>query len=174
MGCPLAGVLFVFADAWYATMRDEIDEYEDNETTHVTARKQPRVRKPGRPDRSGDVARSGPRGPSRAVRQGQESFKCVNCRAFIGPTVSGGKHRNHCPLCLYSRHVDDKRPGDRASTCGAKMAPMGRFVRADGEPMIVHRCLGCGFVRANRLAADDNMLAFGDLPLIPPPVTDEQ
>jgi hypothetical protein len=38
--------------------------------------------------------------------------------------------------------------------------------------MILHRCLGCGFVRANRLAADDNMLAFDDLPLVPPPESD--
>jgi hypothetical protein len=149
-------------------MRYEPGDYEDEEIAHASARKQQRMGKPERlacPERA---ARSGPRGPSRAVRQGHESFKCVHCRAFIGPTVSGGKHRNHCPLCLYSRHVDDKRPGDRASDCGAKMAPIGRFLRSDGEPMIVHRCLGCGFVRANRLAADDNMLAFDDLPLVPP------
>ncbi len=31
---------------------------------------------------------------------GNESFKFRHCRAFIGPTVSGGRHRNHCPLCL--------------------------------------------------------------------------
>src|SRR5262245_24885788 len=117
------------------SMRYDSDDYEDEELTAVPARKQPRTGKPARPERSEHASRSGARGPSRAVRQGQESFKCVNCRAFIGPTVSGGKHRNHCPLCLYSRHVDDKRPGDRASICGAKMAPIGRFARADGEPM---------------------------------------
>ncbi len=104
------------------------------------------------------------RGPTRAVREGRASFKCVHCRAFIGPTISGGKHRNHCPLCLYSRHVDGGRPGDRASDCGAKMAPVARFTRPNGEPMIVHRCLGCGFERNNRLAADDNMLLFEELP----------
>ena len=32
--------------------------------------------------------------------------------------------------------------------------------------MILHYCLGCGFIRANRLAADDNMLAFDDLPRV--------
>jgi DNA-directed RNA polymerase subunit RPC12/RpoP len=105
------------------------------------------------------------RGPTRAVREGRESFKCVHCRAFIGPTISGGKHRNHCPLCLYSRHVDGGRPGDRASDCGAKMAPIARFTRPNGEPMVVHRCLGCGFERNNRLAADDNMLLFEELPV---------
>jgi len=103
------------------------------------------------------------RGPTRAVREGRESFKCVHCRAFIGPTVSGGKHRNHCPLCLHSRHVDGNRPGDRASDCGAKMAPVARFTRPNGEPMVVHRCLGCGFERNNRLAADDNILLYEGL-----------
>jgi hypothetical protein len=149
-------------------MRDDYEEYEESDELLASPRKQ-RARKPERPAPAAaepTMQRDRTRGPSRAVRNGQESFKCVHCRAFIGPTVSGGRHRNHCPLCLYSRHVDDKRPGDRASTCSAKMAPTGRFVRADGEPMILHRCLGCGFVRANRLAADDNMLAFDDLQLV--------
>jgi hypothetical protein len=115
---------------------------------------------------SRDVPRDATRrGPTRAVREGRESFKCVHCRAFIGPTISGGKHRNHCPLCLYSRHVDGGRPGDRASDCGAKMAPIARFTRPNGEPMVVHRCLGCGFERNNRLAADDNMLLIEELPV---------
>jgi hypothetical protein len=114
------------------------------------------------------------RGPTRAVREGRESFKCVHCRAFIGPTISGGKHRNHCPLCLYSRHVDGGRPGDRASDCGAKMAPIGHFTRPNGEPMVVHRCLGCGIERNNRLAADDNMLLFEELPIVSGAMSDEQ
>lgn len=90
---------------------------------------------------------------------GSESFKCGHCKAFIGPTISGGRHRNHCPLCLYSRHVDDRRPGDRASTCRSLMEAVGTFNRPKGEQVIVHRCLGCGVERYNRVAADDNMLA---------------
>ena len=147
-------------------MGNDEHEYEDEadsapQRTRVRARRMERA--PGRPppDIPRDAAR---RGPTRAVREGRESFKCVHCRAFIGPTVSGGKHRNHCPLCLSSRHVDGGRPGDRASDCGAKMAPVARFTRPSGESMIVHRCLGCGFMRNNRLAADDNMLLFDELP----------
>ncbi len=147
-------------------MGNDDHEYEDEadsapQRTRVRARRTERA--PGRPppDIPREAAR---RGPTRAVREGRESFKCVHCRAFIGPTVSGGKHRNHCPLCLTSRHVDGGRPGDRASDCGAKMAPVARFTRPSGEPMIVHRCLGCGFMRNNRLAADDNMLLFDELP----------
>lgn len=107
------------------------------------------------------------RGPSRAARQGDESFKCVHCKAFIGPTVSGGRHRNHCPHCLYSRHVD-VTIGDRASACRSAMAPIARFERPNGEPVMVHRCLGCGFERHNRVAADDNWALYESLPIVAP------
>lgn len=36
------------------------------------------------------------------------------------------------------------------------MAPVGVTTRPDGEQMLLHRCLGCGIVRRNRIAADDN------------------
>jgi hypothetical protein len=39
------------------------------------------------------------------------------------------------------------------------MAPIGTFHRPKGEQVIVHRCLGCGVERYNRVAADDNILA---------------
>jgi RNHCP domain len=108
--------------------------------------------------------------PDRKPRlvDGSESFKCGHCRAFIGPTVSGGRHRNHCPLCLYSRHVDDRRPGDRRSECRSLMAPVGTFHRPKGEQVIVHRCLGCGLERHCRVAADDNMIGCLRLPLVAP------
>lgn len=96
--------------------------------------------------------------PSRRA-DGTEEFKCGHCRAFIGPTMSGGRHRNHCPLCLFSKHVDRSRPGDRLSGCRSLMQPIGVACRPNGEQMIVHRCLGCGAERRNRVAADDNVLA---------------
>ena len=91
-------------------------------------------------------------------------FKCGRCRAFVGPVVSGGRHRNHCPLCLASRHVDWRRPGDRASPCRALMPAIGVAYRANGEQMVVHRCNGCGIERQNRVAADDNPVALLRLP----------
>ena len=125
-------------------------------------------RRAGEPRRADERAPVAPRrrGPTRAARAGVESFKCGHCRAFVGPTITGGRHRNHCPLCLYSRHVDGKRPGDRAGDCGSLMAPVARFDRPDGEPVLVHRCRGCGFARHNRLAADDNLLLLARLPLV--------
>jgi hypothetical protein len=97
-------------------------------------------------------------------------FKCGRCRAFVGPTISGGRHRNHCPFCLASRHVDLRRPGDRASPCRALMPAIGVAYRPDGEQMVVHRCNGCGIERQNRVAADDDPVALLRLP----PVTLER
>jgi len=31
---------------------------------------------------------------------GLEGFKCDRCKTFVGPTITGGRHRNHCPVCL--------------------------------------------------------------------------
>ena len=60
------------------------------------------------------------------------------------------------------------RPGDRASDCGGKMAPVGLFARPNGEQVILHRCLGCGFERRNRVAADDSAYAVMQLRLVAP------
>ena len=103
-----------------------------------------------------------------------EPFKCRNCRAFIGEPPSGGRQRNHCPMCLYSLHVDLKTPGDRASECGSLMAPIGVFYRPNLEQMVVHRCLGCGAVRYNRVAADDNPVLLAELPVIDPQTIEDR
>jgi RNHCP domain len=98
----------------------------------------------------------------------EQSFKCGHCKRFVGPLPSGGHQRNHCPFCLYSRHVDDRRPGDRASACNASMEPIGAFQRPNGEHCVVHRCLGCGFERFNRIGADDDFDLVLSLPVVPP------
>jgi len=97
-----------------------------------------------------------------------DTFKCKQCRRFIGALPSGGHHRNHCPFCLYSLHVDDRRTGDRQSICGSRMQPIGSFQRRNGEHVLVHRCLGCGFERFNRIAADDDFELVLSLPVLPP------
>jgi hypothetical protein len=97
-----------------------------------------------------------------------QSFTCGHCHRFIGPLPSGGHHRNHCPFCLYSRHVDDRVSGDRMSACGSQMAPIGAFQRPNGEHVVVHRCLGCGFERFNRIAADDDFDLVLALAVVPP------
>lgn len=106
---------------------------------------------------------------SKHAQRREEVFRCLRCKQMVYPPPSGGHHRNHCPLCLYSRHVDRHRPGDRASDCGGAMAPVAVFTRPNGEQAVVHRCLACAVERYTRLAADDNVLAVMRLPLVARP-----
>lgn len=86
-----------------------------------------------------------------------EPFICGNCGGGVTPAESGTLHRNHCPECLWSRHVDH-RTGDRLSVCGGMMEPIAVWARGGGEWALVHRCVKCGIVRVNRIAGDDNSL----------------
>jgi len=86
-----------------------------------------------------------------------DAFRCRNCRGMVAEQASGTSHRNHCPLCLWSRHLDDT-PGDRAADCGSLMEPLCIAVRGDGEWLLVHRCTGCGELHLNRTSGDDNPL----------------
>jgi hypothetical protein len=103
-----------------------------------------------------------------------EEFRCRHCRTMVGPVVWGGRHRNHCPTCLFSRHVDDVRPGDRASDCGGSMEPVGAFTRPKGEHVIIHCCLSCGLERYCRIAADDDFSLVLRLPLMQPGEREEE
>lgn len=84
-----------------------------------------------------------------------ESFVCKVCGAPVAPDGAGSQHRNHCPKCLSSLHVDQE-PGDRASLCGGIMDPVSVWVRKGGEWAVIHRCRLCGALSSNRIAADDN------------------
>ncbi len=84
-----------------------------------------------------------------------KSFICKNCGKIVSENALGTKHRNHCPYCLFSRHVDIVQ-GDRRSKCGGLMAPIGVTYRKDGEMLIVHQCRSCGYISKNRVAGDDS------------------
>lgn len=80
-----------------------------------------------------------------------EDFTCAHC----GAHVSGNGYTNHCPKCLYSRHVDNT-PGDRLSDCGGMMRPIA--VEKDGENFIItHKCEKCGKTIRQHTAPDDDM-----------------
>lgn len=94
-------------------------------------------------------------------------FTCKNCGQIVSAQslISGVVHRNHCPYCLHSRHVDLFEAGDRLCACKNLMAPVGlttkksrdKYTRyRSGELMLVHRCMGCGGLAINRIAADDD------------------
>jgi hypothetical protein len=81
----------------------------------------------------------------------KEDFSCGNC----GLKVKGSGYTNHCPNCLYSKHVDLNIPGDRKNSCGGLMKPIG--VEKKGENYIIlHQCLKCKEVKKNKAGKNDN------------------
>ena len=100
-----------------------------------------------------------------------DSFTCKQCGRLVVSAGAGSDHRNHCPNCLSSLHVDIE-PGDRASDCGSLMEPVAVWVRKNGEWAIIHRCRRCGKLSSNRVAADDNpmkLMSIAMKPLCEPP-----
>lgn len=100
-----------------------------------------------------------------------ENFICKSCGSMVEPKGAGSNHRNHCPNCLSSVHVDDL-PGDRSANCSGVMEPIGVWVRKNGEWAIIHRCNRCGHLSSNRIAADDNpvkLMSIALKPLATPP-----
>ncbi|MBX4209390.1 RNHCP domain-containing protein [Candidatus Parcubacteria bacterium] len=83
-----------------------------------------------------------------------EDFVCEHC----GREVKGNGYTNHCPKCLWSKHVD-KDPGDRLEPCGGLMEPIAGEKEGKGH-MITHKCVRCGFIRRNSLAKEDDFDAF--------------
>lgn len=96
----------------------------------------------------------------------KDQFRCARCGHAIDKAAMGTRHRNHCPRCLWSMHLDDE-PGDRRCPCRSPMQPIAIEVRRDGEWAIIHRCTGCNLLRANRIAGDDHELALLFLALRP-------
>lgn len=82
-----------------------------------------------------------------------ENFKCENC----GFEVSKLNYtaRDHCPNCLYSKHVDIM-PGDRCNTCQGLLKPVG-IEKFKDTYKIIYKCLKCGESHKNIVAGDDNM-----------------
>lgn len=76
-------------------------------------------------------------------------FVCGHCGQRVEPL--GYTSRNHCPFCLWSRHLDIM-PGDRASDCQGLMEPVKVFTDPKKGYVILHRCTVCGALRRNRAA----------------------
>ena len=53
-----------------------------------------------------------------------DSFTCKVCGRPVVSAGAGSGHRNHCPNCLSSLHLDIE-PGDREADCGGIMDPVG-------------------------------------------------
>ena len=83
-----------------------------------------------------------------------EDFVCEHCDM----RVAGNGYTNHCPRCLWSKHVDIN-PGDRAAACGGLMEPVAVEGTTDSY-VLVHRCGLCGEIRRNRADKHDDMGAL--------------
>jgi hypothetical protein len=79
-----------------------------------------------------------------------EDFVCEKC----GFSVVGNGYTNHCPECLWSKHVDIF-PGDRAEKCGGLMEPI-RIEKKGKEYTIIHKCIKCGIEKPNKAVKEDN------------------
>ncbi|PCI25726.1 RNHCP domain-containing protein [Candidatus Peregrinibacteria bacterium] len=80
-------------------------------------------------------------------------FLCDNCQKIAPP--EGKNCRNHCPHCLYSKHVDGDTPGDRLGYCQGLM-PATEYHKTSKGEFLLHECLKCTHKRKNRVSDDDN------------------
>lgn len=89
---------------------------------------------------------------SKKFQKKVEDFVCEKC----GKEVKGTGFTNHCPECLWSKHVDNN-PGDREATCQGLMKP----IAVEGTSPyydIVHRCEKCGYQKRNKINPADNFM----------------
>ena len=86
----------------------------------------------------------------RKFQRKKEDFICENCNK----KVKGDGYTNHCPACLWSKHVDIN-PGDRLAECKGMMKPIGLDKKGDIFS-VVQKCEKCGHERKNKLVVDDS------------------
>ena len=81
-----------------------------------------------------------------------ENFICEHCHKEVEKL--GYTARDHCPYCLYSKHVDIN-PGDRLNKCQGLMKPIS-IEKYKNTYKIIYKCLKCGQIHKNIMATDDN------------------
>ena len=82
-----------------------------------------------------------------------EAFLCENCNKKVSPLVYSS--RDHCPYCLYSKHVDIN-PGDRENTCKGLLKPIG-IEKYKDTYKIIYQCEKCKNLHKNIVAKDDSI-----------------
>lgn len=82
-----------------------------------------------------------------------QGFICENCNKKVNPLEYTS--RDHCPYCLYSKHVDIN-PGDRENTCHGMMRPIG-IEKYKNTYKILYKCEKCNEKHKNIMAKDDDI-----------------
>ena len=83
-----------------------------------------------------------------------EDFVCDNC----GTATRGNGYTDHCPKCLWSKHVDIN-PGDREADCKGPMEPIGIEFK-NKECIIDYKCTKCGYRHGVKSAPEDSFEAM--------------
>lgn len=81
-----------------------------------------------------------------------EEFICENCNKKVSKL--NYTSRDHCPYCLYSKHVDIY-PGDRANECKGLLVPVG-IEKFKDTYKIIYKCKECNELHKNIVAKDDD------------------
>ena len=81
-----------------------------------------------------------------------ENFICENCNKEVNKLNYTA--RDHCPYCLYSKHVDIF-PGDRENECKGLLKPIG-IEKFKDTYKIIYKCDKCHQEHKNIMANDDN------------------
>jgi len=81
-----------------------------------------------------------------------EEFICENCKEKVEKLNYTA--RDHCPYCLYSKHVDIN-PGDRSNTCCGLLKPIG-IEKYKNTYKIIYKCHKCGKLHKNIASSDDD------------------
>ena len=80
-----------------------------------------------------------------------ENFVCEVC----GERVIGDGYTDHCPKCLWGKHMDEEVPGDRESGCKGLMKPeYTEYV--SGQTKIHYKCQSCGHKFVVRIGKNDD------------------
>ena len=82
-----------------------------------------------------------------------ESFICEKCSKQVDKLLYTA--RDHCPYCLYSKHVDIM-PGDRQNSCRGLLKPIG-IEKFKDTFKIIYKCEKCNEIHKNIKAIDDDM-----------------
>lgn len=80
-------------------------------------------------------------------------FTCEHCGKEVNPL--NYTSRDHCPYCLYSKHVDIN-PGDRLNECRGLLEPIG-IEKFKDTYKIIYKCEKCKELHKNIMANDDDM-----------------
>lgn len=82
-----------------------------------------------------------------------EGFICEKCGKKVNPLIYSS--RDHCPYCLYSKHVDIN-PGDRNNNCRGLLKPI-EIEKYKDTYKIIYKCEKCKKIHKNIIAKDDDM-----------------